>query len=56
VGQRRDLFVAACHGQRNGQSRPVASSFGAPDHAFSEVVVREPSFFRDLGELFDECV
>jgi len=51
----RDLFVAGLPtGSATVSLDQWASSFGAPDHAFSEVVVREPSFFRDLGELFDE--
>jgi putative endopeptidase len=51
----RDLFIAGL--AAGGESVSLdqwASAFGAPEHALSEVVVREPSFFRDLGELFDE--
>jgi putative endopeptidase len=51
----RDLFIAGL--PAGGESVTLdqwASAFGAPEHALSEVVVREPSFFRDLGELFDE--
>jgi putative endopeptidase len=51
----RDLFFAGLPtGSGTVTLDQWASAFGAPDHAFSEVVVREPSFFRDLGELFDE--
>ena len=51
----RDLFIAGLPtGSAEVSLDQWASAFGAPDHAFSEVVVREPSFFRDLGELFDE--
>jgi putative endopeptidase len=51
----RDLFVAGLPtGSGTVSLDQWASAFGAPDHAFREVVVREPSFFRDLGELFDE--
>jgi putative endopeptidase len=51
----RDLFIAGLPtGSGSVSLDQWAGAFGAPDHAFSEVVVREPSFFRDLGELFDE--
>jgi putative endopeptidase len=51
----RDLFIAGLPTGSGAVSLDQwASAFGAPDHAFGEVVVREPSFFRDLGELFDE--
>jgi putative endopeptidase len=51
----RDLFIAGLPtGSGTVSLDQWAGAFGAPDHAFSEVVVREPSFFRDLGELFDE--
>ncbi|MGH3732252.1 MAG: M13 family metallopeptidase [Acidimicrobiales bacterium] len=50
-----DLFIA---GLPSGSGAVTldewASAFGAPDHALDEIVVREPSFFRDLGELFDD--
>jgi putative endopeptidase len=50
----RDLFVAGLPtGSGSVTLDQWATAFGAPEHAFSEVVVREPSFFRDLGELFD---
>ncbi len=32
-----------------------ASAFGAPAKALDEVVVRQPSFLHELGELFDEA-
>jgi putative endopeptidase len=51
----RDLFIAGLPtGSGEVSLDQWAGAFGPPDHAFSEVVVREPSFFRDLGELFDE--
>ena len=51
----RDLFVAGLPtGSGTVSLDQWAGAFGAPDDAFREVVVREPSFFRDLGELFDE--
>jgi putative endopeptidase len=51
----RDLFIAGLPtGSGTVSLDQWTSAFGAPDHAFREVVVREPSFFRDLGELFDE--
>jgi putative endopeptidase len=52
----RDLFIAGLPtGSGTVSLDQWASAFGAPEHAFSEVVVREPSFFRDLGELFDDA-
>jgi putative endopeptidase len=51
----RDLFIAGLPTGSGTLSLDLwANAFGAPDRAFSEVVVREPSFFRDLGELFGE--
>ncbi len=32
-----------------------AEAFGAPEHAFDEVVLRQPSFTHDLAALFDEA-
>ena len=51
----RDLFIAgSADRQWSGQSRPVGERFWRSGPRLYEVVVREPSFFRDLGELFDE--
>ncbi len=51
----RDLFIAGLPtGSGEVSLDQWVSAFGAPDQALSEVVVREPSFFRDLGELFDQ--
>ncbi len=51
----RDLFTAGLPDISELTLDDWATTFGAPDHALDEVVVREPSFFRDLGELFDEA-
>ncbi|HTB09755.1 MAG TPA: M13-type metalloendopeptidase [Acidimicrobiales bacterium] len=50
----RDLFAAGLPDIADVTLDVWASTFGAPEHALDEVVVREPSFFRDLAELFDE--
>jgi putative endopeptidase len=51
----RDLFIAGlASGGGSTSLDQWKSAFGAPAHALDEVVVREPSFFRDLGELFDD--
>jgi putative endopeptidase len=52
----RDLFIAGLPSGSGALSLDQwKSAFGAPAHAFDDVVVREPSFFRDLGELFDQA-
>ena len=33
----------------------MGDAFGAPGNAFDEVVIRQPSFLHELGELFDEA-
>ncbi len=50
----RNLFAAGLPDVADVTLDVWAENFGAPGHALDEVVVREPSFFRDLGELFDE--
>lgn len=49
----RDLFGAGLPDVDAVSLDDWASAFSAPVGALAEVVVREPSFFRDLGELFD---
>jgi putative endopeptidase len=52
----RDLFASgAPTGSDAATLDQWASAFDAPAHAFDEVVVRQPSFVRDLGELFDDA-
>jgi putative endopeptidase len=51
----RNLFASgAPHGNAAASLDQWATTFDAPIHAFDEVVIREPSFLRELGELFDE--
>jgi len=52
----RDLFASGVPSGSDAVSLDQwASAFDAPVHAFDEVVVRQPSFVRDLGELFDDA-
>ncbi|MGC1237302.1 MAG: M13-type metalloendopeptidase [Acidimicrobiales bacterium] len=52
----RDLFASGVPSGSDAASLDQwASAFDAPVHAFDEVVVRQPSFVRDLGELFDDA-
>ncbi|HTT59548.1 MAG TPA: M13-type metalloendopeptidase [Acidimicrobiales bacterium] len=51
----RNLFAAGLSDVTDVSLDAWAAHFGAPQNALDEVVVREPSFFRDLGELFDEA-
>jgi putative endopeptidase len=52
----RDLFASGVPSGSDAVSLDQwASAFDAPIHAFDEVVVRQPSFVRDLGELFDDA-
>jgi putative endopeptidase len=52
----RDLFASGVPSASAAASLDQwASAFDAPIHAFDEVVVRQPSFVRDLGELFDDA-
>jgi putative endopeptidase len=52
----RDLFASGVPSASDAVSLDQwASAFDAPGHAFDEVVVRQPSFVRDLGELFDDA-
>jgi putative endopeptidase len=52
----RDLFASGVPSAGDAVSLDQwASAFDAPGHAFDEVVVRQPSFVRDLGELFDDA-
>jgi putative endopeptidase len=52
----RDLFASGVpSGSDTVSLDQWASAFDAPIHAFDEVVVRQPSFVRDLGELFDDA-
>jgi putative endopeptidase len=52
----RDLFASGVPSSGNAVSLDQwASAFDAPAHAFDEVVVRQPSFVRGLGELFDDA-
>jgi putative endopeptidase len=51
----RDLFASGAPSGSDAVSLDQwASALDAPIHAFDEVVVRQPSFVRDLGELFDD--
>jgi putative endopeptidase len=51
----RDLFASSVpSGSAAASLDQWATAFGAPVHAFDEVVIRQPSFLHDLGELFDE--
>jgi putative endopeptidase len=52
----RDLFASSVPSASDAPSLDQwASAFDAPVHAFDEVVVRQPSFVRELGELFDDA-
>jgi putative endopeptidase len=51
----RDLFASgAPNGNAAASLDQWATTFDAPIHAFDEVVIRQPSFLHDLGDLLDE--
>jgi putative endopeptidase len=51
----RDLFASGVpSGNEPASLDQWSGAFDAPVHAFDEVVIRQPSFVHDLGELFDE--
>jgi putative endopeptidase len=49
-----ELFAVPGLGESSVTLREWASAFGAPEGAFDEVVVRQPSFLHELAELFSE--
>jgi putative endopeptidase len=49
-----ELFAVPGAGDSSVNLREWASAFGAPEGAFIEVVVRQPSFLHELAELFSE--
>ncbi len=55
-GAARELFSDGAPAADRRPSLDVwAAAFGAPEHAFNEVVLRQPSFTHDLAELFDDA-
>jgi putative endopeptidase len=52
----RDLFAAGLPSASNAASLDAwADAFDAPSKVFDEVVVRQPSFLRDVAELVDDA-
>jgi putative endopeptidase len=49
-----ELFAVPGQGGAGVSLEEWASAFAAPDGAFNEVVVRQPSFLHELAELFGE--